>query len=407
MPLPETLRRLVLAISIFNATRMLTGALHVVYLISNGITLAQIAYLQIAYSITALLVEYPSGYIADKWSRKNVVLLGIAMTSAFYVIAYVRPTFNFLVVSEVLYAMGLAAMSGSFEGWVRSEARRADLDYRSVAHRWLENQALYSVASATIGVGLAFATQNLAVVYIISAATMLIPMTLMRRSHYEHEGETLDPQTNERSFLEQTYATMRSKSWQTYTIVMCLFAGSMQVVYHFWQPVIIGTDDPKTFFESPLKTFLLSLVFSATFLSQWLANKYARSLGPVNYGVTFSLALSSISICIAIISGYNDVVIARVIFSGLLFVTLHGLASTLMPFAQAYLSANVKDENFSSAFSGAELVSRIAAIGVLVLVSMMVGEQSIAWLFTIPAVGFLCLAAFCRNMNAQQKGTAQ
>jgi len=48
-----------------------------IFLVYRGISVAQIFYTTIVFSVVTLLTELPSSYLADKWGRKKVILLSL------------------------------------------------------------------------------------------------------------------------------------------------------------------------------------------------------------------------------------------------------------------------------------------------------------------------------------------
>ena len=48
----------------YNAIRMLIGVYHAAFLISTGVTISQLAVLQIVFSVTVLILDFPLSVIA-------------------------------------------------------------------------------------------------------------------------------------------------------------------------------------------------------------------------------------------------------------------------------------------------------------------------------------------------------
>ena len=67
----------------YNAIRMLIGVYHAAFLISTGVTISQLAVLQIVFSVTVLILDFPLSVIADRFYRKQVVVSGVFFTILF------------------------------------------------------------------------------------------------------------------------------------------------------------------------------------------------------------------------------------------------------------------------------------------------------------------------------------
>ncbi|MBB5073402.1 hypothetical protein HNQ69_000523 [Bartonella callosciuri] len=58
----------------YHAVRMLIGVYHT-FLMSMGVSLSQLALLQVTFSVTVLLLDVPCAVLADRYQRKYSVLL--------------------------------------------------------------------------------------------------------------------------------------------------------------------------------------------------------------------------------------------------------------------------------------------------------------------------------------------
>lgn len=81
----------------------------------NGLTLEQAFLLQSIYSIALVVLEVPSGYIADRWGRRNTILSGsFALFLGMLTYAVTSGFWGFLV-AEVFLAIGSSFHSGTTE----------------------------------------------------------------------------------------------------------------------------------------------------------------------------------------------------------------------------------------------------------------------------------------------------
>ncbi|WP_425447014.1 MFS transporter [Dethiothermospora halolimnae] len=62
----------------------------------RGITIQQVVYTEIIYALVIVILEIPTGYLADKWSRKSMlVLAGILTFLDFFILIYADSFFDF------------------------------------------------------------------------------------------------------------------------------------------------------------------------------------------------------------------------------------------------------------------------------------------------------------------------
>ncbi|MHA2289628.1 MAG: hypothetical protein ACXABG_12665, partial [Promethearchaeota archaeon] len=79
----------------------------------NGLSFAQILFLQGLFGLSMLILEFPSGVFADLKDRKTVLTIGhlfIALGSITYSVSH---NFTQFLLAEVIYAIGLSSISGA------------------------------------------------------------------------------------------------------------------------------------------------------------------------------------------------------------------------------------------------------------------------------------------------------
>jgi MFS family permease len=80
---------------------------------SNGLKMKDIMILQAIYSIMIVILEIPSGYMADVWGRKKTILLGAVMGTAGFAIYGVSYGFAGFLVAEIILGVGQSLVSGA------------------------------------------------------------------------------------------------------------------------------------------------------------------------------------------------------------------------------------------------------------------------------------------------------
>lgn len=99
---------------------------------SNGLKMKDIMILQAIYSVMIVILEIPSGYMADVWGRKKTILLGAVMGTAGFAIYGVSYGFAGFLVAEIILGIGQSLVSGADSAML----------YDSLAER--NNQRKYS-----------------------------------------------------------------------------------------------------------------------------------------------------------------------------------------------------------------------------------------------------------------------
>lgn len=81
----------------------------------NGLSLQQIFILQAVFSIVLIALEIPTGHLADRWGRKNSLLLGSLFITMGYSIYAVGASFRAFLAAEIVIACAFSLNSGALE----------------------------------------------------------------------------------------------------------------------------------------------------------------------------------------------------------------------------------------------------------------------------------------------------
>src|SRR5262245_21196872 len=90
-----------------------------------GLTPLQLVLVGTTLEATVFLFEIPTGIIADVYSRRLSVIIGVFMMRGAYLVAGVFPTFAMLLLSNVLWGIGYTCTSGAYEAWMVDELGQA------------------------------------------------------------------------------------------------------------------------------------------------------------------------------------------------------------------------------------------------------------------------------------------
>ncbi len=98
----------------------------------KGLSLVQISALLAIWTVPGILLEIPTGILADHWSRKNLILLGSLLKAGCYLLWLFSQGFGFYAAGFLLWGMGGALGSGSEEALLfdslKSERREDSFD---------------------------------------------------------------------------------------------------------------------------------------------------------------------------------------------------------------------------------------------------------------------------------------
>ncbi len=79
----------------------------------NGLSMSQIFLLKSVYSIAMVVMELPSGYLADVWGCRRTILLGAILGTIGIMIYSFSSSFGSFVIAEIILGLGFSCISGA------------------------------------------------------------------------------------------------------------------------------------------------------------------------------------------------------------------------------------------------------------------------------------------------------
>lgn len=92
-----------------------TYTIQSIYILSKGLTLSDLAIFASVTAITSSILEIPTGYIADRFSRKISVSLGFICYGFAFILLIFAQNLSFLIIIGAIHGLGNALQSGSIE----------------------------------------------------------------------------------------------------------------------------------------------------------------------------------------------------------------------------------------------------------------------------------------------------
>ena len=109
-----------------------TVPIYPVYLLlfaSKGLDLGQISLLLAIWSLPVVLLELPTGILADHWSRKNMIVLGSLCKMLCFVTWFMAEGFLLFAVGFLFWGIGEALTSGSEEALLFDNLKLIDAEH--------------------------------------------------------------------------------------------------------------------------------------------------------------------------------------------------------------------------------------------------------------------------------------
>jgi MFS transporter, DHA3 family, tetracycline resistance protein len=141
-----------------------------VYLVQDvGLNPLELVLIGTVGEISYFLLEVPTGAIADSYSRRASVILGLIASGASMIVFGLTHDYPILLVATVLWGLGSALQSGAYEAWITDEH---GLD--GITGVFLRG-AQFAYSGAIVGaiLGVAVATQDLGAALLVGGAIVI------------------------------------------------------------------------------------------------------------------------------------------------------------------------------------------------------------------------------------------
>ncbi|WP_216430233.1 MFS transporter [Arcanobacterium phocae] len=122
----STLRRIVFVSGLLMFFDFLFGAVYVVAVLRKDVSPAQLGFLFGLSTLFSILIEAPSGNLADRFGHKRFLMTGLAMWGLSLVFLSLSSSIIYIAISLILWTTGMALQSGVFAPILLSSSKTLD-----------------------------------------------------------------------------------------------------------------------------------------------------------------------------------------------------------------------------------------------------------------------------------------
>lgn len=230
----------------------------VYYTVMVGLDPLEIVLVGTVFEATIFLFEIPTGVVADVYSRRLSILVGLALTGVGLVLEGAIPVFGWILIAEVISGIGATFLSGATQAWITDEigVERASRAFLRAA------QIRTAAGIAGIGIGVMLASAGLNWPF-VAAGGLFLALALVLSVIMPETGFRRTPQA-ERSTWQTLFSTFREGTRMIHLrpvlipilLIEFLFAFHSEGFDHLWQKHILdyfilpglGNLDPVVWF---------------------------------------------------------------------------------------------------------------------------------------------------------------
>jgi predicted MFS family arabinose efflux permease len=221
-----------------------------VFMTQLGFTPALFALMATAYGATVPLLEIPSGILADRWSRRGVLMLASSASLASVIVGGLSHNVATYIASAMLLGVYFAMQSGTVDAIVYDTLVEEIGNARGFERQYGRIQALNSIAltASALAGGVVAAVVSARFTYLLTIPTSvagLIALSRFREPTLHRAGEP----SRLRAHLAATWRTVtRQPRVAPIAVTMMLGAATTQMLFEFGPLWLVAAAVPTVVF---------------------------------------------------------------------------------------------------------------------------------------------------------------
>jgi predicted MFS family arabinose efflux permease len=359
-----------------------------IFMTQLGFTPALFALMATAYGATVPLLEIPSGLLADRWSRRGVLMLASAASLASVTVGALSHNVATYIVSAMLLGVYFAMQSGTVDAIVYDTLVEEVGNADGFEKQYGRTQTLSSFAltASSLAGGVIAALLSARATYLLTIPTSVVGLVMLTR----FREPTLHRTHDKPRLREHMSATWHTATHQPgvapIALAMMLVAATSQILLEFGPLWLLAAAVPTVVF-GPYTAAMTSTLG----LGGLLAGRVKLHRVPVAAG--FAVSMSGAGLALALSSNGPLVIAAQVVLIGLL--------ATISIYLSRLLHDRVPSHQRSGISSGIGTMSWLTFLPCSLLFGALSGGSGIraaGWIITaLVTVAGLILARIARG----------
>ncbi|MBP7708661.1 MFS transporter [Candidatus Pacearchaeota archaeon] len=231
----------------------------------NGLSLTDIMLLQSIFAIAIVFLEVPTGVIADKWGRKNSLIVGSILAFVSITIYSLGHSFSEFVIAEILTAAGVCFFSGADSAFLYESLKQVkqEKNFKKVNGNARSLGYLAGALAAIIG-GLV-AIKNIRMNLYLEAVFMFILIFVAISFKEPKHSKKLE----EKNYWQHTLNCLKEAGKNKELLFLVLFSGLLasflKITLWFYQPYMKAVGLGIAYFGIFWATFALFSIGGSKF----------------------------------------------------------------------------------------------------------------------------------------------
>ena len=271
----------------------------VIFYQDNGLNMQDIFLLKSIYSVAIVVMEIPSGYLADVWGRRKTLLLGGVLAATGFAMYSFSYTFWAFVLAEIVLGIGHSFISGADSAMLYDSLKASQKEKEYIKQEgWITSSGNFAEAIAGILGGL-LATMSLRWPFFVQfgVASIAIPAAFFLKEPIVHLKKVAPGFRDILATVKNSFTNPLLRA----ALLTSSFTGTASLTFAwFVQPYFQEAGLPLSLFGLMWTLLNLSVGLSAIF-SYKIERKFGRKFSLLGIVILLSLGyfLSAIEISLA------------------------------------------------------------------------------------------------------------
>ncbi len=376
-------KRLMFGTRFFVELKTINAVIQLFYL-SRGLDLGQIVFLSLVWTATSFLCDVPSSFLADKFGRKKLIMIGILLTSLSTLLLFFAHGFPYFVLTYIIGAAGYSFFMGADHAILYDSLKEVgeETGANRVAGKYFSSASLPKIIMPFIGSFIArslLPSQFLIIIAIDFVGTIisLIIASFITEPHFEERPNKKLSLLKEGIRLIQSDKVLLKFALNKITIFQAAF-----VYWKVYQVLLKDSNMPIVY---------LGLIYTAfqgvLFLMFWNTEKVQNWVGKMNF-ILYPQVLGFLAIIASLLTS-NLVVL---FISCVVLLTVGTIRD---PLFLSQMQSRIPSFNRATATSTLNTIKNISDIPLLLLVGYL-AKININYVLIVSGILFLIPILFLR-----------
>ncbi|MEA2103785.1 MAG: MFS transporter [Candidatus Cloacimonadota bacterium] len=342
-----------------------------------GFSFLEIGTLFSVREISIIVLEIPTGVIADSFGRKNSMLVAFSSYILSFLIFYFFPSFGLYVFAMILYGMGTAFRSGTHKAMIFEYLKINNIfDQKVEYYGHTRGASLFgSAVSSLIAGAFVLYTGNYKIIFAASIIPYIFDFFLILS--YPNELNGVVSSISEKNIFTKTklqfgivshdfIRMFKNRNLFTSIFNSAVYDGLFKTIKDYLQPILqmyILSIPLLLSLGNKRSTIMISVVYFFLFLltsySSRRSHKYSQIFPSLPYAINFTFVLG---IALAFLAGFFSGINLQIL-SVIIFIILYSLQNLKRPMNVGYIGDNLQLKIMASGLSvESQIKSIITAI---------------------------------------------